>query len=174
MNLKFKPLSFPRDNKTHKAVIEWWYFNGHLWDKDKKHYSFMNCLFKTDIEKFNHPFLNKIPFKKDFGILSPYVYFSHSVLSDISGRKTYKDIQNISLVSRDSFRIPDFRISAIPRERGLSPHQKGGDGPVSRPLCLRNAGHQTALLGRAQWWTDPGHQREIETVELGRACIGRL
>ncbi len=113
MNLKFKPLSFPRDNKTHKAVIEWWYFNGHLWDKDKKHYSFMDCFFKADIKKINLPLLSKIPFKKNFGILSPYVYFSHSVLSDITGRKNYKDIQNISLVSSDSFSRPLLFVNYI-------------------------------------------------------------
>jgi len=113
MNLKFKPISFPRDNKAHKAIIEWWYFNGHLWDRDKNHYSFMDCLFKADTEKFNHPFLNKIPFKKDFGILSPYIYFSHSVLSDVSGQKTYKDIQNISLVSTDSFSRPLLFVNYI-------------------------------------------------------------
>jgi len=36
---------------------------------------------------------------------------------------------------------------------------RGKDGPVS-PLCSRNARSQKTLVGRAQWGTHPGHQRD--------------
>ncbi len=108
MTSKFKPITFPRDHQAHEAVIEWWYFNGHLYDQEGAYYSFMSCFFKADAKKINLPILKNIPFKEKIGVL-PYVYFAHSLVSDIAGRKTYKEIQNISLVSRDS-KPPKFFI----------------------------------------------------------------
>jgi len=100
-----QPIKFPRDHGAHRNIIEWWYFNGQLWDKAGKHYSFMDCLFRADAKKINIPFLKRVP--------SPYVYFAHSVLSDIAAQKNYKEVQNISMVSRDSFRRPRLFINYI-------------------------------------------------------------
>ncbi len=109
---KPKPIVFPRDHQAHDNIIEWWYFNGLLKDKSGQKYSFMDCLFKADLKKVGIPFLKRIPFKKITGVL-PYVYFAHSVISDISNQKNYKEIQNISLVSRDSFTKPLLFINYI-------------------------------------------------------------
>jgi predicted secreted hydrolase len=97
------PVVLPRDNGPHDFVVEWWYFNGHLKDKYGKKYSFMDCFFKVDVSKVNIPHLAphliKDVFKK-----GEYVHFAHSVVSDITNKKNYKEIQNISLVSHDSFK----------------------------------------------------------------------
>jgi predicted secreted hydrolase len=102
MNKRFHPVRFPRDHQAHDTIIEWWYFNGHVKDKKGKRYGFMDCLFKVDVRRVNVSFLNKLPFK-GFIPSWPYVYFSHSVVSDVSRQKNEKSVQNISLVSRDSF-----------------------------------------------------------------------
>lgn len=103
--MKFKPVRFPRDGQAHRNIIEWWYFNGHLEDARGRHYSFMDCLFRANLKKVELP-LFKTPFRKLLNL--PYIHFSHSVVSDLAKQKNYKDIQNISLLSGDSFHRPLF------------------------------------------------------------------
>src|SRR3989338_2291044 len=98
MKEKHKPIKFPDDEQVHDSIIEWWYFNGHLRDWAGKKYAFMDCLFKADTNKANIPFLKRVPTKN--------IYFAHSILSDIGTQKSYPEIQNISLVSNDSFTRP--------------------------------------------------------------------
>lgn len=107
MKKRIQPVSFPRDHQSHDAIVEWWYFNGHVKDRNGKRYGFMDCLFKVNVEKVGIPFLNKIPFKKLVPTW-PYVYFAHSIVSDIASGKVHKSVQNISLISHDSF--PDDRL----------------------------------------------------------------
>lgn len=94
-----KPIRLPADGLPHRAVVEWWYFNGHL-SSGSKRYAFMNTLFKADAARALIPSL-KNPFRS-----APYAYFAHAVVSDIARKKSYKDIQPICRVSRDSFRRP--------------------------------------------------------------------
>jgi predicted secreted hydrolase len=94
----------------HNAIIEWWYFNGRVKDATGKEYAFMDCLFRADANKV------KIPYLKDiFGRSSSerYLLFAHSTLVDIANKKAEKDIQNISLASRDSFTRPLFYANYI-------------------------------------------------------------
>ncbi len=107
-----KKISFPSDHNAHEAIIEWWYFNGHLKDNEGNVYSFMDCLFKADIEKVNIPYLSRLPFNKVFG-KSQNVYFAHSVVSDIGNQKNYKEVQNVSLVSKDSFKKERLFVNYI-------------------------------------------------------------
>lgn len=95
-----KPIQLPLDALPHDAVIEWWYFNGHLTDKFGRKYAFMNCFFKADEKKVKLPFL-KNPLRPE-----KYIHFAHSIVFDLSQKKIYKDVQPISLVSRDSFTQP--------------------------------------------------------------------
>ena len=98
-----KPVILPEDNGPHDFIIEWWYFNGHPYDEDGKEYSFMNCFFKVNFNRANVPHL--LPHLiEDRLKKGDYIHFAHSVISDISKRKNYKEIQNISLVSEDSFK----------------------------------------------------------------------
>lgn len=96
--MPIKPIQFPKDHGPHNNIIEWWYFNGQVQDAKGNKYAFMDCLFKADIGKVKLPFL-KNPFKG-----MPYVHFAHSVVSDLKRKKAEKDIQNISIVSRDSYK----------------------------------------------------------------------
>lgn len=100
---EIKPIQLPRDSHPHKEIVEWWYYNGHLWDKKGNRYAFMDCLFKVDIRKVQIPFL-EIPFKHQ-NILKD-VYFAHSFVSDIKTGKSWKDVQNVSIISQDSFQRP--------------------------------------------------------------------
>lgn len=95
---KFKTIKLPEDCLPHNENIEWWYFNGHLEAKNGDKYAFMDCLFKANPKKLNIPYFRKI-FRN-----SQNLYFAHSVLSDIKRGKSYKDIQNISVLSKDSFK----------------------------------------------------------------------
>lgn len=100
---KIKPVELPKDNGPHKEIIEWWYFNGHLYDKKGKEYSFMDCFFKVNLSKVNIPHF--VPHLiEDHFKRGEYIHFAHSLISDISKGKTYKEIQNISLLSPDSFK----------------------------------------------------------------------
>jgi predicted secreted hydrolase len=100
---KIKPVILPQDNGPHDFVVEWWYFNGHLKDKNGKEYSFMDCFFKVDISKVN--LIHLAPhFIEDIFKKGEYVHFTHSVVTDIFNNKNYKEIQNISLISEDSFK----------------------------------------------------------------------
>lgn len=103
MALRRKNIRLPKDALPHDTIIEWWYFNGNLADSGGKRYAFMDCLFRADVKRVNIPFL-KQPFKNFTRI--PYAYFAHSVVSDIGARKSWKDVQTASLVSRDSFSRP--------------------------------------------------------------------
>ena len=102
INMQPKQISFPNDHQAHDSVIEWWYFNGHLADDDGNRYGYMDCFFKADIEKVGIPHLKGLPLQKIFG-RERYVYFAHSILSDIRYDKNWKEVQNISIVSNDSF-----------------------------------------------------------------------
>lgn len=93
--MDFKPIKFPEDEFPHQNIIEWWYFNGHLKDESGNQYAYMTCLFKADPKKVKIPFFSKIPFK--------FVYFAHSLISDISQKKFYSDISPLVMVSKDSF-----------------------------------------------------------------------
>ena len=108
--MEYKQVDLKTDHNAHNTIIEWWYFNGHLTDKNGNRYSFMNCLFRTDLSKVELPFLRMIPFRKYATWLLPFAHFAHSVLSDIGNQKNYKEVQNISLLSRDSFRKPNLFV----------------------------------------------------------------
>ncbi|MEI8174858.1 MAG: lipocalin family protein [bacterium] len=95
MHKKYKIIKFPEDESVHDYIIEWWYFNGHLKADNGNEYSFMNCLFKADIEKVKIPFLSKIPLKNS--------YFSHSLLSDLKNKNFNHRTTPLSLLSEDSF-----------------------------------------------------------------------
>ncbi len=92
-----KKIKFPRDEKEHKNIIEWWYFNGNLKDKKGNKYSFMDCLFRADKKRVSIPFL---------GGTKKYIYFSHHLLSNIKKKKFYFKIIPRAMVSRDSFSKP--------------------------------------------------------------------
>lgn len=98
-----KTVVFPKDNGPHNFVVEWWYFNGHLFDKEGNEYSFMDCLFKVDLVKVKIPHLAPHLIEEIFKN-GEYIHFAHSVVSDLKKRKSYKEIQNISLLSHDSFK----------------------------------------------------------------------
>ncbi len=99
---EIKPIVLPKDNGPHDFIIEWWYFNGHLYDKGGKEYSFMDCFFKVNINKVNIPHILPHLIEDHFKN-GEYIHFAHSVISDISNKKNYKEIQHISLISKDSF-----------------------------------------------------------------------
>lgn len=91
--MKYKPIKFPQDESLHKSIIEWWYFNGNIKSR-KNNYAFMHTLFKVDIKRAL-PILERIPEK--------YLYFTHSIISDINKNKTYVDIEPLVFVSKGSF-----------------------------------------------------------------------
>jgi len=103
MQKGYKPIKFPEDESSHNSIVEWWYFNGHLRDKNGNEYSYMDCLFKVDVKKVKIPFLSKIPLKTS--------YFSHSLVSDLKNKKFYHRIAPFSVVSDDSFSKPLFYIN---------------------------------------------------------------
>lgn len=100
---KIKQVNLPKDNGPHNLGVEWWYFNGHLKDSKGGIYGFMDCLFKVDISKVGIPHL---PTNLMKGILhkDKYIYFAHSVITDIKRNKNYKEIEDFSIVTPDSFK----------------------------------------------------------------------
>ena len=110
--MHLKNLKFPADHKAHDAIVEWWYFNGHLEDHKGNRYSFMDCFFRVDIKSANIPFLKHLPLNVVLGE-KRHVCFAHSVLTDLAKQKSYKDVQNISLVSDDSFTKDGLFINYI-------------------------------------------------------------
>jgi predicted secreted hydrolase len=101
--MEHSKIHLPEDALPHDKVIEWWYFNGNLKDDKGNRYAFMDCLFRVDVRRANVPFpmqplrnLKKIS----------YIYSGHSIVSDIDGQKSHKDLHTISLMSRDSFTRP--------------------------------------------------------------------
>jgi len=109
--MKRHPIRLPHDMHPHNSIVEWWYFNGHLTDKKGNVYSFMDCLFRVNIEKVQMPYLKNI-FKYS-SRSGTFMTFAHSAVSDIAKRKNYKDVQNISLLSKDSFSRPLFYAQYI-------------------------------------------------------------
>jgi len=100
----FKPLVFPKDESCHNAVIEWWYFNGHLRTESGREFVFMYCLFKVDPKKVALPFMEKISVH-DF-------YFAHSLISDID-KKIFKPFVFLySELDKDSFKKERLFIKA--------------------------------------------------------------
>jgi predicted secreted hydrolase len=108
--MKQRPIKLPEDMNPHNTIIEWWYFNGYLADTKGSRYSFMDCLFRANASKVNIPYLKDIFGRSASG---KYLAFAHSVLIDIAKKTSHKDIQNISLVSRDSFKRPLFYVNYI-------------------------------------------------------------
>ncbi len=91
----FKPLVLPKDESSHNAVIEWWYFNGHLKTESDKEFIFMHCLFKTDPKKVDLPFLDKLPI--------PDFYFAHSLLTDVDDKVFKPSISLYPELDKKSF-----------------------------------------------------------------------
>lgn len=98
-------MQFPKDSFPHKSIIEWWYFNGHLFDKNKNEYAFMNCLFKTNPRKTAIPIVENIPAKE--------VYFSHSLFSNVTGKKHIVRTSPISILSKDSLKQKNLFINYL-------------------------------------------------------------
>jgi predicted secreted hydrolase len=96
--IKYQKISFPKDEQAHNAIIEWWYFNGHLKDKKGNSYAFMDCLFKADLKRVKISFLPRLPMKD--------IFFAHSLLSDIKNKKNYSNIHPLIVISEDSFKRP--------------------------------------------------------------------
>jgi predicted secreted hydrolase len=65
----------------------------------------MNCLFKADPRKISIPIVEKIPAKE--------VYFSHSIISDISKKKIFSKTNPISILSKDSFSKEDLFVNYL-------------------------------------------------------------
>lgn len=105
-----RPIHLPEDTHAHDTVIEWWYFNGHLRAADGRRYAFMDCLFRADPLSVGIPYLKNF-FGRSAG--GTYVIFAHSIFTDIAAEKNYKNIQNISLASRDSFTKPLFSVNYL-------------------------------------------------------------
>ena len=93
---KSPEIKFPDDEGSHRANVEWWYWNGHLHDTAGKKYAFMNCLFKINPLKIQLPFPSLSAHKTEW-------YFAHSIVSDIDTQKSYPAIDPVCIVSRDSF-----------------------------------------------------------------------
>ncbi|MDD5040073.1 MAG: lipocalin family protein [Patescibacteria group bacterium] len=91
-----KPVRFPRDEQVHDHTIEWWYWNGNVWDRQGNRYAYMDCLFRADIKKVNFPFIKAVPVAMH--------YFSHSLLTDVRAKRFTPHIDYVSLISNDSFR----------------------------------------------------------------------
>ncbi len=101
--IKIKPIVLPKDNGPHDFGVEWWYFNGHLQDKGGKKYSFMDCFFKVNLYEVGIPHI--LPHMIEEHLKNgEYIHFAHSVISNISNKKSFKEVQNISLISKDSFK----------------------------------------------------------------------
>lgn len=98
-SMKPSKIKLPQDENLHKKYpVEWWYFNGFL--EGRKKYAFMHCLFKINNQEVK--FL-KLPLKT--------VYFSHSLLYDLSSKKVIKEVLPVVSVSEDSFRKKDFFVN---------------------------------------------------------------
>jgi len=92
----FKPLVFPKDESCHNAVIEWWYFNGHLKTESGREFVFMHCLFKADPKRVALPFADKLPINS--------FYFSHSLISDIDKKIFKPSISIYPEIDKESFK----------------------------------------------------------------------
>lgn len=108
--MKQHPIVLPNDMHPHDTIIEWWYFNGRVKDAAGNEYAFMDCLFRADANKVKIPYLKDIFGRSSSG---KYVLFAHSTLVDIANKKASKDVQNISIASRDSFSRPLFYVNYI-------------------------------------------------------------
>ena len=108
--MKSRPIRFPDDVQPHNTVIEWWYFNGYLKDAKSNQYAFMDCLFRANVDKVKIPYFKNLFARTKSG---RFALFAHSMLADIGAKKSAKDIQNISLASRDSFTRPRLYANYI-------------------------------------------------------------
>ncbi|MFA6410583.1 MAG: lipocalin-like domain-containing protein [Candidatus Buchananbacteria bacterium] len=99
MTDSYKPIIFPQDEKPHEKIIEWWYFNGHLWDEKNNQYPFMHCLFKANAKKVKLPLMIKSPLKN--------LYFEHSMISDVSQEKFHSIVNPICLP------LPDHNVAPL-------------------------------------------------------------
>ena len=140
--MKYKPIKFPQDEQAHKAIIEWWYFNGNLKDEKGNTYSYMNCLFKCDPQKVKIPFLKKAPLKT--------LYFTHSLISDIKNKKFYSQTNLSVRVSKESFSKPllfvEYNNSSIKEEKIFNYHMKTKDidlkmASLKKPLLENKIGY---------------------------------
>ena len=95
MKEKYQPIQFPQDESAHDKIIEWWYFNAHLWDENQNHYALMYAFFKANPRKVKLPVVNKIPLKN--------IYFEHSMISDIKNQKFYATINPICILMPNGF-----------------------------------------------------------------------
>ncbi len=100
----FRPLVFPKDVSCHNAVIEWWYFNGHLKTNSGKEFVFMQCFFKADPKKVDLPLADKLPVDN--------FYFSHSLVTDISRKIFRPSVYLYPELDRDSFKKRRLFIKA--------------------------------------------------------------
>lgn len=123
-------MQFPKDSFPHKSVIEWWYFNGHLFDKNKNKYAFMNCLFKADPKKTDISIIKNIPLKE--------VYFSHSLLLDITNKKRIVNLSPISILSKDSLKQENLFINYINPLSGYINNELIEDGKFRYKLKNEN------------------------------------
>jgi len=100
-----KPIQFSQDELSHNHAIEWWYWNGHLKDKQGNRYSYMDCLFKAKPKKIKIPFIKGVPVDT--------LYFSHSLVTDIKRKNFFPHVDYVSLVSKDSFSKSLLNINYI-------------------------------------------------------------
>lgn len=94
--MRMKQVLFPRDEHKHDdSIIEWWYFNGHLWDKRNSRYAYMTTLFRVNTRRIGDPIVKRFPMKT--------LYFSHSLLFNVAQRSFSPMMDYVVIPSRDSF-----------------------------------------------------------------------
>ncbi len=95
-----KRINLPKDELPHKnQAVEWWYFNGFL--EGKRKYAIMTCLFKASDDEVKLVFL-KPPFRE--------VYFSHTLLFDLTNKTLKKEILPTVFLLKGSFKRKDLFV----------------------------------------------------------------
>jgi len=112
-----KRINLPRDEFPHKnQALEWWYFNGFLQGRHK--YAVMTCLFKASNEEVKLVFL-KPPFKE--------VYFSHTLLFDLTKKTLKKEILPAVFLLKGSFKRKNLLIRYFfPFRKKFIPYEISG------------------------------------------------
>jgi predicted secreted hydrolase len=150
-----KTLKFPEDEQGHPFTIEWWYFNGHVFDEEGNKYSCMHCLFKVNAHKVDFPGLKYAS--------REYIYFAHSLITDHRAKKFISDVDHISVVSKDSFRDDLINIeyvnpSEVMREYTVSRilETKPLDFMINNQLMRLELEHQKKpMLEQENGWVEP-------------------
>ena len=177
---RFRPISLPADAQPHaRAANEWWYFTGHLRDRDGHRFGFEMTTFKIGKVRAINPFAPADTlYRIDFAVTDEQRRTFRSMVDYAYPAPGKAELAARTLASRITTAHGSLRITTLPGP-GLAYRLRGGMAGgkldltvrTTRPPLLENGNGIEQLAGGYSYYYSLTNMRSAGTLTLGGRAV---